>query len=184
VRHKPTSPWLRLDGCVFATKPAVLDIEASGFGASSYPIEIGYVLASGKARCWLIQPAATWLHWDPAAERLHGLSLATVRAHGWPLREVAARLNEDLHGSTVYCDGWARDYAWLGKLFDAADSAPRFKLESVNALLQAPELALLDHAREDAHTVLRLRRHRASSDARALQMALVTVTGTPLARAA
>ena len=29
--------------------PAVLDIEASGFGRGSYPIEVGFVLANGEA---------------------------------------------------------------------------------------------------------------------------------------
>jgi hypothetical protein len=156
-------------------KVAVLDIEASGFGRQSYPIELGYVLPNGRAQCWLLQPAPHWLHWDVAAQALHGLSRQTLLTTGRPLHEVAAALNADLQGLTVYCDGWAHDYTWLGALFDAADSAPSFKLESVHALLQGPELALLDQAREEAHALLRLRRHRASSDARALQMALLRV---------
>jgi hypothetical protein len=169
---------------VFSNKLAVLDIEASGFGRNSYPIEIGYALPSGRARCWLVKPEPSWLHWDEAAERLHGLSQQVVLASGRPVREVAARLNQDLHGRTVYCDGWARDYAWLGTLFDAADSAPSFKLESVRALLRDDALMRLDPALHEAHAQLRLRRHRASSDARALQMALAQVMSEPLPLAA
>jgi hypothetical protein len=165
-------------------KVAVLDIEASGFGRNSYPIELGYVLPDGRARCWLLQPAPHWSHWDVAAQALHGISRHTLLSTGRPLPEVASRLNEDLQGLKVYCDGWAHDYTWLGALFDAADSAPAFKLESVHALLQGDELALLDQARQEAHALLRLRRHRASSDARALQMALLRVMESRLPVAA
>jgi hypothetical protein len=36
--------------------------------------------------------------------------------HGRAVAEVAQTLNDDLTGRTVYCDGWAHDYAWLGAL--------------------------------------------------------------------
>ena len=42
--------------------PAVLDVEASGFGRSSYPIEIGVVFPDGHAYCTLIRPES---HWTP-----------------------------------------------------------------------------------------------------------------------
>jgi hypothetical protein len=35
----------------------VLDIEASGFGRHSYPIEIGYARDDGHAWCSLVRPA-------------------------------------------------------------------------------------------------------------------------------
>jgi len=47
--------------------PAVLDIEASGFGRDSYPVEIGYVLPDGQTWCTLIRPAPAWTHWDATA---------------------------------------------------------------------------------------------------------------------
>lgn len=34
----------------------MLSIEASGFGRGSYPIDIGFVLEDGEARCMLVQP--------------------------------------------------------------------------------------------------------------------------------
>ena len=40
--------------------PPILDVEASGFGPGSYPIEIGYVLGDGTAYCTLISPAISW----------------------------------------------------------------------------------------------------------------------------
>ena len=155
------------------TQRNVIDIEASGFGRHSYPIEIGYVREDGEAWCSLILPAADWLHWDDAAERLHGITRTALLRHGRVAREVAQRLNDELGGLTVYCDGWAHDYAWLGSLFEAAEMTPRFRLESVNKLLDDERLARLDQLRREAFTTLGIARHRASSDARALQWALL-----------
>jgi hypothetical protein len=152
--------------------PPILDIEASGFGARSYPIEIGYVLADGRARCTLVRPAPHWTHWDEHAERVHGIVRPTLLQHGRDIAEVADQLNHDLAGQTVYCDGWAHDYPWLALLFDEAERSPQFRLESVARLLDDTRLARLDEVRRAAVTELGLARHRASNDARALQLAL------------
>lgn len=139
------------------TAPCVIDIEASGFGRHSYPIEVGYVLPDGRARCMLVRPAEGWTHWDDAAAQVHGITQAI------------------LAGQTVYCDGWAHDYTWLAALFEEAGLAPAFKLESVNRLLDETGLSRLDHARRSAIHDMGLTRHRASNDARALQLALTRV---------
>ncbi len=151
----------------------VLDIEASGFGRHSYPIEVGYALADGRCRCTLIQPAAVWTHWDATAEQVHHITRATLLQHGKAAVEVAGMLNADLAGQTVYCDAWAHDYAWLGALFEAAGRSPAFKLESVARLLSDAQLGHLAAAQQQAMQELGLARHRASNDARALQLALV-----------
>ncbi len=150
----------------------VLDIEASGFGRNSYPIEIGYVLPDGRARCTLIRPAEHWTHWDSEAEALHGITRSKLRQHGRSPTEVARTLNVDLAGRTVYCDGWAHDYAWLGALFEEAGLSPHFKLETVGRLLDERRLSRLGEARASALVELGLSRHRASNDARVLQRAL------------
>lgn len=150
----------------------VIDIEASGFGRHSYPIEVGYVREDGHAWCSLILPAEDWLHWDAEAERLHGIAREALLRHGRPPRDVAARLNADLGSRTVYCDGWAHDYSWLGVLFEAADLVPKFRLESVRRLLDDTQLSGLDAVRQQAFATLDITRHRASSDARALQWAI------------
>ncbi len=152
--------------------PCVLDIEASGFGRSSYPIEVGYVLPDGRAACMLVRPARQWTHWDDGAERVHGITRSVLATHGRDAREVALALNRDLEGLVVYCDGWAHDYSWLAALFEEAGLSPSFRLESVSALLDEEHLAQLDQARRDAVVELGLTRHRASNDARALQCAL------------
>jgi hypothetical protein len=53
---------------VMTTAPPVLDIEASGFGRDSFPIEVGYVLGNSESFCCLIRPAPEWTHWDATAE--------------------------------------------------------------------------------------------------------------------
>lgn len=160
--------------------PCVLDIEASGFGRSSYPIEVGYVMPDGRAACMLVRPTPEWTHWDPAAEKIHGIARGTLVAHGQAVRDVALALNRDLAGRTVYCDGWAHDYPWLAALFEAAELRAGFRLESVSALLDDARLERLDAARLSALSEMGLTRHRASNDARALQRALAQVS-TPAA---
>ena len=152
--------------------PCVMDIEASGFGRASYPIEVGYVLPDGRAACMLVRPAVGWTHWDAGAEQVHGITRTTLASHGRTPHDVATALNRDLAGLTVYCDGWAHDYTWLAALFEEAGLQPAFKLESVGALLDEAHLNRLDAARRDAVAELGLKRHRASNDARALQRAL------------
>lgn len=165
------------------SRPCIIDIEASGFGRSSYPIEVGYVLHDGRTRCTLIRPPAHWTHWDPGAEQVHRISRDTLLRHGRSPHEVARMLNDDLAGQTVYCDGWGHDYPWLAALFDEAGLAPVFKLESVRTLLDETRLALLPDLQQRALLQLGVDRHRASNDARALQMALEQAGGTLSRRA-
>ena len=166
--------------------PAVLDIEASGFGRESYPIEIGFITADGAAACTLVRPEAGWTHWDPAAEAVHGIRRDTALQHGRSAADVARWLNAALAGQVVYCDGWAHDYAWLGVLFEAAGQQPAFRLEHVVRLLSAEQAERLGPVRQAAWSAAPGTRHRASSDARLLQQALAAVLSqqhspTPLA---
>jgi hypothetical protein len=153
----------------------VLDIEASGFGRSSYPIEVGYALGDGRTHCTLVRPAPHWTHWDSSAEQVHHITRDTLLQHGRSAFDVAQMLNRDLAGLTVYCDGWAHDYTWLATLFEEAGLSPHFHLESVARLLDEARLARLPQAQQQARTLLGLNRHRASADARALQWALAQV---------
>ena len=158
-----------------AALPCVLDIEASGFGRGSYPIEIGFVLPDGSAFCTLIQPDASWTHWDGDAERIHGISRSLLQRHGRSAAEVAAELNQRLAGRPVYCDNWAHDYAWLARLFDSAGISPSFHLHHLRELLSENAAERFDDTREIVARNLQLRRHRASSDARVLQLSLARV---------
>lgn len=156
-----------------AIAPAILDMEASGFGKNSYPIEVGYVLPDGQAFCTLIRPASGWTHWDASAEALHGISRERMIERGRTVGEVATHLNEHLAGLTVYSDGWANDYSWLAALFDAADQQPAFRLDNLRALLHEDEAARWHDTKESVMREMHLQRHRASSDARLLQLTIM-----------
>lgn len=152
--------------------PCVIDVEASGFGAGSYPVEIGFVLPDGSAWCTLVQPDETWTHWDGSAERLHGITRALCQRHGRAAAEVAGELNRRLAGRRVYSDNWAHDYAWLARLFDCAGSSPCFQLRHVHELMDEAAQSRFDAVRDGVARTLHLRRHRASSDARVLQLSV------------
>lgn len=152
--------------------PTVIDVEASGFGRNSYPIEIGFVLPDGHAYCALVRPEAHWTHWDAQAETVHHIPRALIVERGLPAPEVARSLNQRLAGQTVYSDGWANDYSWLGALFDAADMSPSFRLENLRALLNDTEADQWHAVKAQVSSERGVQRHRASSDARLLQLTL------------
>jgi hypothetical protein len=153
-----------------AEAPAFLDIEASGFGRNSYPIEVGCVLPDGSSFCSLIRPAPHWTHWDPAAEQVHHIRRDTLERHGRGAREIAVMLNEQLRDRTVFTDGWAHDYPWLATLYEEAEMVPRFKLDSLRALLTEREAHDWQAAKERVSRDVPEQRHRASADARLLQL--------------
>lgn len=149
-------------------QPTIIDVEASGFGRGSYPIEVGYYLPDGESYCTLIAPEPDWTHWDASAEAVHGIRRELLYSRGRPAREVGRELNDRLRGAAVYCDAWAYDYAWLGRLYDAADLVPAFHLKDIRELLGECEQTLWHAARAAVELRLQLRRHRASGDARTL----------------
>lgn len=163
--------------------PAIMDIEASGFGRNSYPIEVGYVLADGSSFCTLIQPLPHWTHWDPAAERVHRIGRDVLQLHGRGVVEVADLLNKQLRGCTLFSDGWAHDYAWLGALFEEAGRQPSFRLDSLRKLLSESDTMAWDAVKQQVGEEMSLPRHRASTDARLLQQTWLrlntAVTATP-----
>jgi hypothetical protein len=153
--------------------PTVLDVEASGFGRNSYPIEIGFVMPDGHAHCTLVKPESHWTHWDAQAAAMHHISRSLIEERGLPVQAVASQLNRELRGQTVYSDGWANDYTWLGALFDAADMSPAFKLENLRLLLSESEAEQWHTIKAQISSERGAQRHRASSDARLLQLTLL-----------
>jgi hypothetical protein len=150
--------------------PTVLDVEASGFGRNSYPIEVGFVLPDGHTFCTLIRPLAHWTHWDAQAALTHHIPRTLLQQRGQSVAEVAGKLNTDLRGQTVYSDGWAHDYSWLGALFDAANMTPSFRLENLRMLLTEAEAERWHLFKAQIGAERGAQRHRASADARLLQL--------------
>jgi hypothetical protein len=153
--------------------PVIIDIEASGFGKGSYPIEIGYYMPDGQSFCTLIRPESNWTHWDSSAEKVHGIARELLDAKGKPAVEVCLELNRRLRGQRIYCDAWAYDYVWLSLMYDAADLVPSFELKDMRDLLSDCEQALWHATRAIVEVRLQLRRHRASGDARTLFETLI-----------
>lgn len=153
------------------TLPTLLDIEASGFGRGSYPIEIGLARADGSCCAFLVQPLEEWTHWDPKAELLHGISRARLKREGAPVVQVARWLNDELHDvGMAYSDSWGYDSSWLALLFHHAGMLPSFRLEALRILLSEPQLALWHQTREALVKEQGIQRHRAGEDARLLQL--------------
>ena len=159
--------------------PTVIDIEASGFGPKSYPIEVGFCLPDGSTFCTLIRPEPEWTHWDPQAEKLHHIPRDIAVQRGRSVAEVAQLLNAQLRGQTVYSDGWANDYSWVGALFDVAELSPHFKLENLRALLLESEANHWHEYKLQVALELGTQRHRASAGARLLQLTLQRVRSQP-----
>jgi len=150
-------------------RPAILDIEASGFGSSSYPIEVGVVLESGETYCSLIIPLPDWIFWDDKAELIHGISRDTLYSYGNRVSSVANSLNSLLTGKTIYSDGWVVDKPWLIKLFHAAKINPLFTLSPLELILSEPQMLHWHTTKDKVTRDTQLTRHRASADARIIQ---------------
>lgn len=155
--------------------PPILDIEASGFGFGSYPIEVGIVMPDDRSWCTLVRPEPDWLHWDPDAAAMHHITRENLKRHGRSSLEVADVLNDWLNGQVVYSDAWAHDYTWMNRLFEAAGRRPHFKLDNLRGLLSESEADRWHEVKSRVASGMTLKRHRASSDARLLQSTLLFV---------
>ena len=149
--------------------PLIIDVEASGLGRGSYPIEVGVAMPDGATHCMIIRRQAEWRHWDEHAERLHGISREILEFYGREPDDVATHLNQWLAGRVVYSDAWGNDSSWLGLLFDCAGIVQQFKLESLRSLLSERQLQHWHGIKEQVIAASNIRRHRASNDALILQ---------------
>jgi len=150
-------------------QPFIIDIEASGFGAHSYPIEVGLALEPGTKYCSLISPLPEWTHWDAEAEKVHRISREILDIHGRPPAVVARTLNELLGRATVYSDGWVVDQPWLNRLFNLARVRQEFSISPLEAILSEHQMARWHEVKSKVIEDLALQRHRASYDAQIIQ---------------
>lgn len=143
----------------------VIDIEASGLGSFSYPIEVGVVLSNGQTYEALIQPRSNWRHWDANAEKIHGISRATLATQGRSVETVCAELNSFCAGKILYSDCWVHDSRWLNMLFAEGGVAPRFHCSAIESIVREEKLA---HWMQYKHAFARSAQippHRALNDA-------------------
>jgi len=154
---------------IIQNNPIILDIEASGFGNGSYPIEVGFALPDKSTHCYLIKPLEEWTHWNIGAEEVHGIKRQILLEKGHSVEEVAEQLNHFLANTTVYSDGWGYDMGWVSLLFEAANMRMNFHIESLYTILSEDQLVLWEKSRKIVMENLGIQRHRASSDARIIQ---------------
>lgn len=151
------------------TRPSIIDVEASGFGSASYPIEVGVVTGDDDRYCSLVQPAEHWTHWDDRAQQVHHIERDQLQRHGHCIVEVAGALNDLLEGKTVYTDGWVVDYPWLVTLFEAASMEMAFTVSSLEMILSECQMEVWHQTHEEVMRESGMARHRASNDAWVIQ---------------
>ncbi|MEQ8194449.1 MAG: hypothetical protein RIB59_08160 [Rhodospirillales bacterium] len=157
--------------------PSIIDVEASGFGPDSYPIEIGLALDNGAKYCSLVLPASDWTHWDDEAEKVHRIPRDILEDHGKPMKRVANELNELLENKTVYSDGWVVDHPWLVKLFGTCNIAPKFQTSSLEMILSEEQMEAWHDTKDVVLSEMDLKRHRASYDAYIIQQTWARTRG-------
>lgn len=129
-------PRPRINKGTSVEKIAFLDLEASGLGPDSWPIEVGWCFENGDPETFLIRPSDDWPldAWDPKAEGLHGLTMAEVTRAGNSIAVVCERLNDVLGDATVFSDAPDWDGFWLYRLFTAAGMKQQFEISNFAGL--------------------------------------------------
>ncbi|NDY71371.1 hypothetical protein DO021_02690 [Desulfobacter hydrogenophilus] len=150
-------------------RPFIVDVESSGLGCESYPIEIGLALEGENRYCSLILPADRWTHWDTAAQDTHHISREVLIKYGKPLNYVAKGLNRVLKGLTVYSDGWVTDKLWVTRLFSEAGIRQAFTISPLECILTEPQMEIWHTTKDSIIASMALTRHRACSDAFIIQ---------------
>jgi hypothetical protein len=151
------------------TAPPIIDLEASGFGRGSYPIEVGFALENREIHSFLIKPEADWTHWSAEAEQIHGITREQLQAEGMSIEDIALKLNGLLRDQTLYSDAWSFDSSWIGRLFDSAGIVQRFRIETINKLLKPEQVEFWHPTKETVLKELGLKAHRAAIDVQVLQ---------------
>ncbi len=153
--------------------PSIVDIEASGFGEESYPIEIGIAKDSGERYCALIKPDQGWVYWSGPAETIHGITREMIELRGRPTHQICEELNDFLGETNVFTDALAHDQAWLYKLFSSAKLQPSFHLRAIEFIMSEEQFKIWDDMKSHVAQQLQIVRHRASSDAFLIQQTFI-----------
>lgn len=153
-----------------ARKIAFIDLEASGLGSKSWPVEVAWAFRDGPPRAFLIRPHAAWSDdaWEEEAQALHGISREALARDGDDVADVCRALNAALAGVEVYSDAPDWDSFWLIRLFAASGMRQEFSVLDYSRLIgpltsEACEELLARASR------LAPRRHRAAADVTHLQ---------------
>ena len=143
--------------------PLIIDVEASGFGGASYPIEIGG--ARRRTQVLRLDPARARLtHWDAEAERVH-----RIPRDGPGLRPARERRRVTSPDPDRVPDGWVVDKPWLTTLFHAVRIDMQFHVSPLELILSESQMDCWHREKDAVVASLHLSRHRASHDAWVIQ---------------
>lgn len=156
--------------------PLIVDLEATGLGENSFPIEISWVNHKGKIFTHFISvEGVDNVEWDENISEINRITLEDLE-DGLSVNEVVALLEESIGDGelVIYTDGVEWDEFWLRRLYSAAECKfPGFKFIPVEAI---PLKKLMDSgldfsaAREEYNQVIEKLRmntkktHRAKDD--------------------
>jgi len=139
-----------------------IDLEASGLGKESYPIEVAWKNdETGEQDSFLINPetADGWHYWDDYAEEMHGIDRDDLRKKGLDIISACKRLNEKLKGKTLISDAFEFDLFWLKRLFQATGMTPDFRMAGLDRVLSKEQLIQFGFLAK-----AQFRKHRALDD--------------------
>ena len=153
-------------GKVEAPRVFFLDIEASGLGSRSWPVEVGWAGPGIEPVSVLLKPHDSWeaSAWEAEAEALHGISMLRLQAEGEHVVDACRQINEALDGACVYSDAPDFDGVWLYRLYTAAGRRMSFRLLDFGALVDEVAGAAVSAAYAHGAAVAP-RTHRAADDA-------------------
>lgn len=141
-----------------------IDLEASGLGAESYPIEVAWINdETGEQDSFLINPetAQGWVYWDEYAEEMHGIDREDLVCKGLDIRKACKRLNEKLKDKTLISDAFEFDLFWLSRLFEASGLQPSFRMAGLERILSKEQIIQFGFLAK-----AQFRKHRALNDVR------------------
>ncbi|MDA9004068.1 hypothetical protein N9J26_01115 [bacterium] len=150
----------------------IIDIEASGLHADSYPIEIA-VLIDGHTRAWLVKPEPQWTYWNDTAESIHGMTRDYLFEHGLPVAQVADELKHHVNGAELFSDAVTWDADWADTLFFNSHSIRNFCISSIYEFMTDEQVEAFKENKVRLAACGRYREHRAEEDVRLIHEAFV-----------
>jgi hypothetical protein len=146
-----------------------LDIEASGLGSGTFPIEVAYASSIGDKNEYLIKPTDEWLNhglWCSNAEHhIHKVSRGVLIENGVNVLDVANTLNKSLCGKLVLCNDLEYDGIWLTELFKAANIGVQFTLTDIRYLYEYWGEDKTNAFKKAYESIVTITYHRALPDA-------------------
>lgn len=158
----------------------VIDFEASGLEANSYPIQVAVYNGKDSYDAY-IRPADDWTHWNIDSQNIHNIPRTLLIDVGKPIKQVANDLNEFIGDITVYCDGGIYDIGWANALYESAQIKRSWLIgDVVSHAMRGQERSVLRatgkhwfQLKRDIGEQYNMREHDALNDAKIIRQAAI-----------